>query len=233
MSKIKSRYLILVILTLFILLIAIGCSTEKSNPDFVDPTAHPELVDQSWLTGKPCSLPCWQGLEPGKSSREDLLETIPNLSFLMSENGIHTFMGRDFIECKQPSEKDCLMLSYQNGTISKIDLFLNYSVNLDQVLAQLGEPDFVYIIRAGAERRDCLFRVFWLHQRLELSNRYIGKGYLPFQHDLCDQVQESGGKVPKNEAIQMVSIYSPEELDKLINILSGGTISYPWTGFSD
>jgi hypothetical protein len=105
MSKTISRICVYALLTICLSLIIVGCSTEKPNTNLVDPTAHPELVDQSWLTGKPCTLPCWQGLEPGKSSREDLLGTIPYLSFLMSENGIHTFMGKDFIECKQPSEK--------------------------------------------------------------------------------------------------------------------------------
>jgi hypothetical protein len=64
-------------------------------------------------------------------------------------------------------------------------------------------------------------------------NNYIGKCYLPFQHDLCDRIQELGDKVPKNLEIQMVIIYSPEEFDRLTNILSEGNLFEPWIGFSN
>jgi hypothetical protein len=232
MLKTRSIVFINALLTISLLLIAFGCSTEKTNPNFVNPIAHPELVDQSWLTGKPCTLPCWQGLEPGKTTREDILKTLPKLTFLDAQKGITDFAGQEFVKCKQPFEKDCLFFILKNERLESLGFLPNYSLTLNEVIAQLGEPDFYTIFHAD-ERRDCLFRVFWLHQRLELRNRYIGKGYLPFQHDLCDQIQESGGKVPKNVEIQMVSIYSPEELNNLIKILSEGTRTELWKGFSE
>jgi hypothetical protein len=233
MSKTKSQIYVNVLLIICLSLVIFGCSTEKSNPDFVDPTAHPELVDQSWLTSNPCAAPCWQGLEPGKSTREEVLKTLPNLSFLDYQKGITDFAGQDIVKCKQPSDKNCLFFILKNDRLDRLGFLLEYSITLDEVVSQLGEPDFLAIIPNANERGDCFFQVYWLHQRLVITNEYIGKGYLPFQHDLCDRIQESNGKVPKMVEIQMASIYSPEMLDEVTKMIYNGRPNYLWTGFSD
>lgn len=232
MSKTKSRNNIKAFLTLCLLLIAFGCSTEKSNPDFVDPTTHPELVDQSWLTGKPCALPCWQGLEPGKSIREDVLKTKDGLSFLETGKRVTKANSLDTINCKQPSKNVCLVLDYKKEVLSELMLYLNYSITLDEVIAQIGEPDLVAISPRYNERGDCGFDVVWFNQRLVSTNSFVGKGYLPFQYDLCDQIQESDGKVPKGIEIQTVRLFSPDKMDNFTKNLTEG-ITYPWTGFSE
>jgi hypothetical protein len=141
MSKTKSPIYVRVFLPICLLLIANGCSTEKSNPNFVDPTAHPELIDQSWLTGKPCAAPCWQGLEPGKTSRDDALKTVPRLSFLRSKNYINPDDLLISFYCEKPREKVCMKMRYENKVLSELALYPNYSITLDDVVAQLGEPD--------------------------------------------------------------------------------------------
>jgi hypothetical protein len=161
------------------------------------------------------------------------LKTLPNLSFLDSQKGIKAFAGQEFVKCKQPSGKYCLFFILKNERLDELGFIFNYSITLDEVVSQLGDPDFFYIIPAMNERSDCLFRVFWLHERILITNTYIGKGYLPFQHDLCDRIQESGGKVPKKVEIQTVSIYSSEKLESLMNVLSQGSIHFSWTSFSD
>jgi hypothetical protein len=233
MSKTKILLSVFILLIIYVSLIAIGFPKEKSNPDFVDPTAHPELVDQSWLTGKPCALPCWQGLEPGKSTRDDVLKTLPNLSFLDSEKGISISNGRDFVDCMQPSNHSCLIMEYKKESLDRIFLLPNYVITLDEVVAQLGVPDFLEVNPMVNERRDSSFSVFWLNKQLMLTNGYIGKGYLPFQNTICDQILESGGKVPKGVEIQRVNILSPELLDEYTKYIYKDHQDIQWNGFSE
>jgi hypothetical protein len=231
MSTIKLRSFDIALLVILVSLLVYGCSSEKPNPDFVDPSTHPELVDQSWLTGKPCALPCWQGLEPGKSIREDVLKTIDGLSFLETGKRVTKANSQDTINCKQPSKNVCMVLDYKKEVLSELMLYLNYSITLDEVIAQIGEPDLVAISPRYNERGDCGFDVVWFNQRLVSTNSFVGKGYLPFQYDLCDQIQESGGKVPKGIEIQTVRLFSPDKMDNFTKNLTEG-ITYPWTEFS-
>ena len=68
----KDRLIILTrILVCILALQSGGC---LSNPTRVPtPTITPKLVDESWLIGKPCSLPCWHGIEPGISTKDEAI----------------------------------------------------------------------------------------------------------------------------------------------------------------
>lgn len=210
----------------------LSCTAEKPKMEYVDYSARPDLVDQSWLTGKPCTAPCWQGLEPGKSTREEVMKVISKLSFLDTEKDITIYAGQEFLYCKQPPDKTCLGLVFNNNQLSQLGLLLNYSVTLDEVVDKLKKPDFFVISYPGSERMDCLLRVYWLQRRLELTYRSIGKPFSGKQ-DLCHQIQESGGLIPKGVEIEIVSISSPEVFDELTDYFYDQNIETPWSGFSE
>ncbi len=72
----------------FLALVVAGCTPIAYLPDLVPPTPHrgaqpwiplpavveptPIPADFSLLTGEPCVPPCWQGLVPGESDRDDV-----------------------------------------------------------------------------------------------------------------------------------------------------------------
>lgn len=45
-------------------------------------TPDAEYMDAGLLTGEPCEIPCWQGITPGVSTREEALTILRNLPFV-------------------------------------------------------------------------------------------------------------------------------------------------------
>jgi hypothetical protein len=65
-----------------ILLVAVLGLTLAScdgNPALDDP-----LADSSFLTQQPCAAPCWYGLEPDKSTADDVIAALRKLPFVDS-----------------------------------------------------------------------------------------------------------------------------------------------------
>jgi len=89
MSKNKLPTYLKVIFALAIVLGLSACQGQGSAPATPETleTLDPNYYDQSWLTGKPCAAPCWYGLEPGITSRQDSIKTVQQLPFIRA-NGI-------------------------------------------------------------------------------------------------------------------------------------------------
>lgn len=230
MLKTESQVCVNAFLVICLSLIVIGCSTKKSNPKFVDPTAHPELVDQSWFTDQPCSAPCWQGLEPGKSSRVESLNTARRLSFIGEEEKKPDDPWSTFY-CKNPSKEPCMSMRFENGVLAEIGLYPNYSVTLDEAVRYLGEPDLFTTIYLGELKPRCDFSFLWLRQRIELTT-----GDEPYGNRLCFNDYRKEDKVPKDLIVNTVYINSTERMDEIIrniNLPMSGYTKWIWTGFSD
>ena len=78
MSKSKLSICLKLIFVIAIASTLFSCKSQGVNLETLDPN----LYDQSWLTGKPCSAPCWYGLEPGISSREDSISKVKQIPFV-------------------------------------------------------------------------------------------------------------------------------------------------------
>lgn len=229
--KNRSRTYHKVLICCIFLLLITGCTSEKNKPKYIDPTAHPELVDQSWFTGQPCSAPCWQGLEAGKSFREEALNTARRLNFIGEEEAINPDDSWSHFYCKNPSKEPCISMRFENGVLAEIDLYPNYSVTLDQAVKYLGEPDFFTSIELGELKYSCNLRFIWLQQRFEL---YTGDE--PHGGKLCDQIYRENGKVPKelmNQTVDINSIGRMNEILKKINLPMSGYLIWIWAGFSE
>jgi len=184
MSKTKLRNYVKVFLTLCLLLFAFGCSTEKSNSDFVDPTSHPELVDQSWLTGKPCAGLCWNGLHIGESKESEGLSTIQNLSFInqksvnlvrSSMSGLDPYIYAPGVEITGyciGSRENCIRMRFRvvDDILTEVSILLRNDIRLDQAIEYLGKPDYIGYYLEGVEKMTCEVVLVWSTKQLVLSS---------------------------------------------------------------
>ena len=191
-------------------------------------TLDPNLYDQSWLTGKPCGAPCWYGLEPGVSSRQDSISTVKQLPFIGGNDGAseETFL------CKEPRDSDCIFMIFENNTNGPLeDLYLmpNYQITFEQAVEKLRSPDVFSVIPMYPDAAGCELQVIWKNKRLVLEYK---TGILPIisfgiNEDLCSN--EGKRPLPKGILVQDANIVLPDELESIMRTNPFGS----WKGFAN
>jgi hypothetical protein len=187
-------------------------------------TLDPSLYDQSWFTGNPCMSPCWYGLIPGKSSRNDAISTAKHLHFInMDKVEVHS--QRAFFPCKVPDydNQDCIRMSFDNDILDTLWLTPNYKITFEQAVEKLGNPDGFSLYPTNPGATGCYFGVIWKEKQLILEQT----ADRPFWGDsLCQQIIHSDGKIPKNILVESAVISLPSYLENMMNFK-------PWKGFLD
>ncbi len=145
-------------------------------------TPSPSQMDKSPFTGIPCAAPCWHGLLVGKSSENDVMSTLPTLTFI-DQNTIQVFKGsRPTLNyetfapgveidasCIQPSQQ-CLQLTVAADILTSIVVKLNYEIKVDEAIRYLGNPDYIGYLDLGAEKIMCETYLIWSSKQLVLAS---------------------------------------------------------------
>jgi hypothetical protein len=99
------------------------------------PTVNLSLVDMSMITDQPCAAPCWYGLEPGRSTREQVLVTAKSLVFIdpgeMQEQPYYykgqsqSWVTGTFIrlQCRRAGDGPCAGVLLYDGILREIYVF--------------------------------------------------------------------------------------------------------------
>jgi hypothetical protein len=193
-----------------------GCQVALPTPK---PTLEAALMDQSLLTGKPCSAPCWYGLELGKSTKAEVLATLPDLSFAdpttIEEDAygywdleIHQNLPATLISinCRQP-QRQCADLTVSNDILVSIGLFPNYELKLGEVVDYLGVPDYVGSVMEQ-DQTTCKIALWWINRQIRLE-RSVQNGQA-----LCEAVK-AGNRLDPNLTIQRIYYDLPAAFAKI------------------
>ena len=197
-------------------------------PEKVDlATLDPNLYDQSWLTNDSCEVACWHGLKPGVTSKEDTLLAVNELPFIDS-NKTEDF-GRivNFL-CEVPENTGCVRMTYDNGDLEYLYVFPNYPITMEQAVEKLGDPDGYWAGPTDPSARGCSLGLVWNKKQLILGYTEYRSG-LPFWgRDLCQQIRDNNGKIPKDIKDIIVSdvFYTPSDYLGLSNYNT-------WVGFEN
>ena len=228
MLKSKCKTLPDTLKLIFALAIVLGLSSCKSQGDNLE-TLDPNLYDQSWLTGKPCAAPCWYGLEPGMSSREDSITKVEQLPFIdSSSKRITGLIGAGF-QFKKNQEPGSLTLGFKDDVLDAIYFHPNYQITFDQAVEKLGSPDGFWLRPIAPDAGGCELMVIWKNKRIILWKEESTTGLYLFGGDLCTQVHDHGGKLPRNMLVEQVEI----DLPGLIETLMKQDSYNPWKGFAN
>jgi hypothetical protein len=107
----------------------------------------PPEADLSLVTGEPCEPPCWYGLMPGESTKDETLQTLETLTF------VHRDSIRVLSTYASTPERELIEWDYRRGLItldeeivSTISVDLLYNLELGELVELMGEPTgyFVY-----------------------------------------------------------------------------------------
>jgi hypothetical protein len=224
---------------ILVLVVMVGMFTQSCNPttkekslplypDFTD--QNPDLFDTSWLTDKPCSTPCWHGLQIGKSSMTDSIATFKKPSFVDSNSmrSVEVKLPQKIVQavafrCKLQPELSCAGIFFNKNVLENLSISPNYQITFEQAVEKLGEPDGYVYSPLGAEIGGCDISLIWTKRQMSL-------GFTEKMHsfgDLCDRLSNSNWKVPKGILVQTVSFMLPKQIE---DIKSNDTYIL-WTGF--
>jgi hypothetical protein len=217
-----------IILLIFILSLT-SCSTVDQNKNMV---TNPTEMDKSWLTGEPCKAPCWYGIIPGISSKNDVLEKIKPLTFInpqktgMRQGSSWDGKPEEYIDLYgvNPPERTYI-ITLKQDKVDTIRIYPNYQISMDEAVKRIGEPDFIHTNPTDETARACILDVYWRKQQLLI-------GYQEEEHffggfDLCTFVNKHDGKIPQNLIVDGILYDSKESMDEYIKRIT----VRPWKGF--
>lgn len=219
--------IVLIIATIIISLFFFETSQTQNKMDLT--TLDPVLHDQSWLTDIPCGAPCWYGLEPGKTSREDAVATVSKLSFIdsskLQENSVLTTFP-----CKHQAEHVCVKMSFNNGFLEFLWILPSYPITLEQAVEKLGNPDGYSAYPTDPGATGYRLDVIWKEKQLVLEYTEY-KDDIPFwEQSLYEQIRNNNGKIPKNIFISDVLYTLPYHIE---NKMDHNMTNYKkWEGFA-
>jgi hypothetical protein len=184
--------------------------------------------DQSFLTDKPCAAPCWYGLEPGKSTEEDVMKTLIELPFVdpSSIKSYGTVWQEDnsaksiIFDCINPKVKECGEVLVSIDELRRLRVPTTNSLTFYSAVNKLGPPSYISY-RALPPAGDCIVFIDWPDHGVSLStidNR---------SKDLCE-ILPKGGKMPPNTKV--VDIFYFEKTTSKKHIIYGENF-IEWPGF--
>lgn len=102
------------------------------------------LVAKGLLFGEPCGPPCWQGLVPGTSTQEDVLEFMTS-SYYVGDHYRDEYAGRTVIRWQSTqsgrSNQTWNAFSFKDDVLIVIRTYLDYDFTLEQLLQGYGPPE--------------------------------------------------------------------------------------------
>ena len=208
-----------------VLLASCQATPPSKTPEATVPLL-PTLVDQSLLTGAPCSPPCWYGLEPGRSTQDDAARAIETIAFVDPATvAMHegswvdgqpaTFMTFD---CRAPVSRRCGTLAFVDRTLVQVTIPTLYDLTFGLAVASLGAPDYFLVAPLHVQVPDCVVGLAWEDLGfLLVSDTILGEG--------CDTLRTVGR--PLEDEPVMQAVYGVPG-----TVPSHGGTTFNWAGFS-
>jgi hypothetical protein len=164
MVSITSR-IILIALLLFVL---VACKTQ-GNP-------APVVPDNSLLTGKPCSPPCWQGLIPGKSTLDEVDIFLKESDFV-NKDSVERFGSKSkgvayswWWAGQQESQQLFNRFDvFPDNTLQMITIKSNVKVDPKQVIKTYGLPILVSVAVSGPNADSVSFYALYSEQKFSIQ----------------------------------------------------------------
>lgn len=223
-----------VVIIVFLYQTLTACNADISNSEL---TSSPspiavDLQDRSWLTGEPCTPPCWHGLYIDVSSEEEVISTLEFLPFVDSASIETSTVGYgDALTGEHYNAKSIrvskigessIRITVGKGNLKQIGFGINYEISIGEVVEQIGVPD---VIRTWVDfdTNFCDLEIYWLEKQLIVTHRFSNSDWL----EKCQGIEE-GEPISHNLSITYVELIYNNWLSAMMK--RGDAV--PWPGFS-
>ena len=189
-------------------------------------TPPPQQVDRSLFTGVPCAVPCWHGLEVGRSAEDEVISTLQKLDYI-DQATIQIDRRSSGVEivasCTSPA-RECLKFNVADDVLMKIVVGINYEIRADEAIEQLGEPHYLGVSAAEGEIAACEVYMIWRTSGLVLASTFDKNS--DGAEKYCDVVRDTG-KIPSSFIIAEARLIAGLEL---VNLLTSGDQLFTFSG---
>lgn len=194
--------------------------------------------DTSYLEGKPCAAPCWQGIAPGVTDEETALKIISDPT-LVEQDSI-----RGGVDSKDSSRSGYIYrlvsggsggIGLKDGIVYRIGIRPSHDLTLGKVVSAFGNPDFVHVADSSQERDCYAVDFYYLKKGIWVNAGVCKEPNSTHRHlektALVDSAIEVGGLTffePKpNLRLALVEglLFSAESIESIM------TYASPWKGF--
>jgi hypothetical protein len=154
-----TRVVFLVLLCL--ILVGSGCNAVKSQDTTAQPTLKPHqglsppqptVIDRGLLHGEPCNPPCWEGITPGISSKEDVVHIFDQLQL---EGRIISYTLWNY---RAEWASGATYVTFDGEHVGDLQIHYDYLRGFDyrvkQIIERFGEPE-AYAVFTDFERDNC------------------------------------------------------------------------------
>lgn len=198
--------------------------------------------DQSLLTGEPCAPPCWHGLVPGESTREQVMNALQSDPRVRQESIYGGgFIGSNGKRLGEIAWGSCWtyanmnFVQFENGVVSCIRADLGGAVTLGDVVAEFGAPEGV---RAWTESPDPVYlKVLLYYPQMGMTIVSDEVHQLRAEDDLEHRLVMLAPDLPASwteyyvpgtleEILERAYYFTDEEIEESVRN------TQPWSGFT-
>ena len=159
-NRTSYRYIVVLIVVM-----AAACSTVDDS-----------MAVQSFKTDKPCAAPCWYGLEPGSSTKADVVAVLKQLDFVDSasiQEYSTTCLGDDHAQgisfgCVHPQTASCGGAVIFGDKLKLLTLSASSKLTVKMTVDKLGIPDYVEYGLGAQEVGGCKTVLSWPQRGIEV-----------------------------------------------------------------
>jgi|WetSurMetagenome_2_1015567.scaffolds.fasta_scaffold09299_7 hypothetical protein len=155
--------MIMVKLGVGLLVLVTACSTAQSpsprpeEPEGVLYTPVPTVVEPGLAYSEPCQPPCWRGIIPGKTTKQEAARAIEQLRSSGWASYIEEGPKGYAIQPLPDTPSGSIGLLFENDVVSKIAGGVAFYYPIGNMIKQLGVPEATYRAgrNQGAKERTC------------------------------------------------------------------------------
>lgn len=194
--------------------------------------------DQSFLSEMVCEPPCWQGITPGVTTKEEALLILKGLPGIgpnsISTHGEPWWIFDDILYFEHSSRDWDGEVYILNSKVVIIDFYGDLGINFSEAIDQIGKPEFVINIptHGGVPGHPTAVYSITAFE----PNRGIG-----YTFNTGDLPKRNRSELSPDTPITLVSYFDPDRYDELLEgeMFSMGflgkeeTLKYlqPWSGY--
>ncbi|MCD4802383.1 MAG: hypothetical protein K8R16_05530 [Anaerolineales bacterium] len=165
------------IVIFFLIIFALGACNKLDSENSIAKT--PEFysdLQKAWLDDPYCNPPCWQGITPGFSTKEEALEVLNNIDYLeISSQSEHYNFGAIEWDWKLIYKYDRggrFFYSLEDELVYAIEPSLIIEIQLNELIERYGEPSYIKINYHELHSEDSegwyTFRIIWIEDGISI-----------------------------------------------------------------
>jgi hypothetical protein len=153
--------MIMVKLGVGLLVFVTACSTVQlpsprpEEPEGVLYTPVPTVVEPGLAYGEPCQPPCWRGIVPGKTTKQEAAQAIDQLRSSGWASYIEEGPKGYAIQPLPGTPSGSIGLLFENDVVSDISGSVTFYYPVGTMIEQFGEPEGLYVPKGNTSKGSC------------------------------------------------------------------------------